>query len=72
MGTAECHGICERLVTWPIRGRQSNTSKYPKCRICEIKIDTTELRCPCCNTILSTRVRGSAIRQSVDSKPRIS
>jgi len=57
-----CQGICKKLKnvrsTGVIGGRNKggrNRIGEKRCIVCEIKIKTDELRCPCCKHVLRVR-----------------
>lgn len=54
-----CKGICKKLKATLVPGEKRYGNGKKRCKHCDIQIYYTELRCPCCGYLLSSRPRNS-------------
>lgn len=52
-----CKGICHWYKSNSIQYKYKYQSGHKRCTYCEVFLDTSENRCPCCSTLLRTRSR---------------
>lgn len=60
---ASCRGICAYIQGMPMTNGQRYKSGQKRCTFCSLFLDTSEIRCPCCKTILRTKSRSSTSQQ---------
>jgi len=55
--TYNCHGICELRKTNKLPTAKKYESGQKRCSICRVFLETSDIRCPCCNAILRIKSR---------------
>ena len=59
-----CKGVCERFAIKKFNGKNTRYENNQKrCPICEVYMDWSDIRCPCCRCILRMTPRANKSRK---------
>ncbi|EGG42420.1 Hypothetical protein Nlim_0601 [Candidatus Nitrosarchaeum limnium SFB1] len=64
--TYHCNGICVYHKTNKISTSKKYESGQKRCSLCSIFIETTNIRCPCCHSLLRRKSRSNKKLRSME------